>query len=231
MPRKDGRKAEEMREVKMEVGIIKNANGSAKVQIGKTIAFAAVYGPREMHPKHLQDNEKAVLTCTYMMAPFSTTERVRPGPSRRSQEISLVTRAALESVINLKDYPKTAIDLYIIITQANAGTRTAGINAASLALADAGIQMTDLITSIAGGKIGDEYVVDLTGDEEKTTACDLPIAYLPRSKKVTLLQLDGDLTKTDIKNILKLNIKACEKLYEIQVKALKNKWDGSSSKE
>ena len=227
MPREDGRKPDELREVEMKVGVIKNADGSAMVRLGKTIAYAAVYGPREMHPKHLQDNEKAVLTCIYMMAPFSTMERVRPGPSRRSQEISLVTKSALESVVQLKDYPKSAIDIYIIITQANAGTRTAGINAASLALADAGIHMTDLVVSIAGGKIGDDYVVDLTGDEEKTTACDLPIAYLPRTKKITLLQLDGDLTKEDVKGVLELDIKACEKLYKMQVEALKNRWKAS----
>ena len=227
MPREDGRKPDELREVEMKVGVIKNADGSAMVRLGKTIAYAAVYGPREMHPKHLQDNKKAVLTCIYMMAPFSTMERVRPGPSRRSQEISLVTKSALESVVQLKDYPKSAIDIYIIITQANAGTRTAGINAASLALADAGIHMTDLVVSIAGGKIGDDYVVDLTGDEEKTTACDLPIAYLPRTKKITLLQLDGDLTKEDVKGVLELDIKACEKLYKMQVEALKNRWKAS----
>lgn len=227
MARTDGRKPDEMREVEMKVGVVKNATGSAMVKIGKTTAIATVYGPREMHPKHLQDNERAVLNCSYMMAPFSTTERVRPGPSRRSHEISLVTKRSLEAVVQLKEYPKAAIDVYVIITQANAGTRTAGINAASLALADAGILMTDLVTSIAAGKVDGEYVVDLNGEEEKTTGCDLPIAYLPRTKKITLLQMDGDLSKADVKGVLKADIKACEKLYKIQVDALKKKWESN----
>jgi len=230
MARKDGRKADEMREVKMEVGVLRNADGSARVQIGKTIAVASVFGPRELHPKHLQDNEKAVLNCIYMMAPFSTTERVRPGPSRRSNEISLVTKSALEKVVHLKDHPKAVIDVYILIEQANAGTRTAGINAASLALADAGIQMSDLVTSIASGKVDGEYVVDLTGDEEKITGCDLPIAYLPRSKEITLLQMDGDLSKADVKGVLKASVKGCEKLHRIQVDALKKKWEAETNK-
>ncbi|MBN2101482.1 MAG: exosome complex exonuclease Rrp41 [Candidatus Aenigmarchaeota archaeon] len=230
MARKDGRKADEMREVKMEVGVLRNADGSARVQIGKTIAVASVFGPRELHPKHLQDNEKAVLNCIYMMAPFSTTERVRPGPSRRSHEISLVTKSALEKVVNLKDHPKAVIDVYILIEQANAGTRTAGINAASLALADAGIQMSDLVTSIASGKVDGEYVIDLSGDEEKITGCDLPVAYLPRSKEITLLQMDGDLSKADVKGVLKMCIRGCEKLHKIQVDALKKKWEAETSK-
>jgi exosome complex component RRP41 len=224
MERADKRKPDELRPVKMKVGVLKQADGSAMVQIGKTIAIAAVYGPRELNPRHMQESDRAILQCNYTMAPFSTKERVRPGPSRRSVEISKVTREALEPALFLEDFPKTTVDLYIVILQANAGTRTAGINAASLALADAGIQMRDLVVSIAAGKIGSKYFIDLTGEEEDLAECDLPIAYMPREKKFTLLQMDGDISKDDMKNILKLALKGCEKLYEHQKKALLEKW-------
>jgi exosome complex component RRP41 len=224
MKRADNRKLDEMRPVKMKVGVLKQADGSAMVSIGKTIAIAAVYGPRELNPRHRRESDRAILQCNYTMAPFSTKERVRPGPSRRSTEISKVTREALEPALFLKDFPRTTVDLYIVILQADAGTRTAGINAASLALADAGIQMRDLVVSIAAGKIGKEYVLDLAGDEEETTECDLPIAYMPREKKFTLLQMDGIISKEDIKNIINLAVKGCEKLYEHQKKALLEKW-------
>ena len=90
--------------------------------------------------------------------------------------------------------------------------------------------MTDLVVAMAGGKVDGEYVVDLTGDEEKITGCDLPIAYIPRTKEMTLLQMDGDLSKADIKGVLKASIKACEKLQKIQTEALKAKWDVSAEK-
>ncbi|MCK5022737.1 MAG: exosome complex exonuclease Rrp41 [Candidatus Aenigmarchaeota archaeon] len=224
MKREDNRKADEMRPIKMEVGIIKKADGSAMVAIGDTIAIAAVYGPRELNPRHMQKSDTAILQCHYTMAPFSTKDRVRPGPSRRSKEISKVTRESLEPALFLKEFPKTTVDVFITIMQANAGTRTAGINAASLALADAGIQMRDLVTSIAAGKIGKDYVIDLKGKEEEATACDLPIAYMPREKKFTLLQMDGDITKEDMSKIIKLAVKGCEELYEHQRKALLKKW-------
>jgi exosome complex component RRP41 len=224
MKREDGRKFDEMRPVRMEVGILRNADGSAKVSLGKTIAVAAVYGPRELHPKHLQKGEKAILRCNYTMAPFSTKERVRPGPSRRSKEISKVTREALEPALFMDEFPRTAIDVYIVILQANAGTRTAGINAASLALADAGVQMRDLVTSIAAGKLGDQFLLDLAGEEEEETKCDLPIAYMPREKKFTLLQMDGDLPAEDVKKVIKLAVKGCEILYKKQKEALLKKW-------
>lgn len=224
MKREDNRKLDEMRPVEMKVGVLKQADGSAMVSIGKTIAVAAVYGPRELNPRHRRESDRAILQCNYTMAPFSTNERVRPGPSRRSVEISKVTREALEPALFLTDFPRTTVDLYIVILQANAGTRTAGINAASLALADAGIQMHDLVTSIAAGKIGKEYVLDLAGKEEETTECDLPIAYMPREKKFTLLQMDGNIPKGDMENIIKLAVKGCEELYRHQKKALLEKW-------
>lgn len=222
--RKDNRKANELRPVVMKVGIIPNADGSALVSLGKTTAIAAVYGPRPLHPKHKQVSDKAILQTIYSMVPFSTNERVRPGPSRRSHEICKVTRESLEPVVYLEEFPKATIDVYINIIEADAGTRTAGINAASLALADAGIPMKDLVASVAAGKIEKECVLDLEGKEEEATACDLPIAYSPRTKRVTLMQMDGDLSEKDTKEVINLAIKGCEELYKKQKEALKERW-------
>lgn len=224
MKRKNNRNAEEMRPVTMQAGVLKNADGSALVKLGRTIAIAAVYGPRPLHPRHLQVSDKAYLRTVYAMLPFSTEERIRPGPSRRSTEICKVTRQALEAAVYLEEFPKATIDVFINIIQADAGTRTAGINAASIALADAGIPMKDLVCSIAAGKIDDELVLDLEGKEEEATACDLPIAYMPRTKKLTLLQMDGNITTADAKKAIALAITGCERLYELQKKALIERW-------
>src|SRR3989344_9408390 len=129
--RNDGRKFDETREIKAEVGVIKNANGSAKFQIGKTIAVAAVYGPRNLYPKFLQNPEKGMLRCNYNMLSFSVDERIRPGPSRRRKEISLVTENALMPAVNLDEFPNSVVDVFVEIVQADAGTRCAGICAAS----------------------------------------------------------------------------------------------------
>ncbi len=89
----DGRKKYELRPIKMEVGVLKNADGSAYVEWGKNKVLAAVYGPREIHPpKHLQRPDRAILRVRYNMAPFSVEERKKPGPDRRSVEISKVIR-------------------------------------------------------------------------------------------------------------------------------------------
>ncbi len=231
MKRENNRKPDELRPLVIKAGVVPNANGSAMVQLGKTIAIAAVYGPKEMFPKHKKIFNRASLETVYNMVPFSTTERVRPGPSRRSREICKVTRDALEPALFLEEYPKTEISVFIDILQADAGTRTAGINAASVALADAGIPMRDLVAAVAAGKIDDEYVLDLDGKEEEVTKCDLPVAYMPKDKRITLLQMDGDISQKDVKEVIKLAIKGCETLYEKQKQALKEKWEQKNKEE
>ena len=224
MKRNDGRKPEDLRELEIEAGVLENATGSARVRMGKTIAVAGVYGPREMFPRRLQKNSQATIQLRYTMAPFSTDERVRPGRSRRSQEISMVAGNALEAAVFTEDFPKATIDIFVDIIQADAGTRTAAINAASVALADAGVPMKDLVCSVAVGKIDGTYVVDLAGKEEDASACDLPIAYMPSMDKLTLIQMDGNITKEDIKKLLELARKACLKINKAQREALKKRW-------
>jgi len=225
MKRKDGRKPGDLRPIEIKAGVIEQADGSAMVKMGRTTAVAAVYGPREMHPRRMQKSEKAAIKAIYRMAPFSTTDRCRPGPSRRSQEISMVIRECLEPALFLEEFPKTGIYIYVTIIQADEGTRTAAINAASVALADAGIPMRDLVTSVAAGKIGNDYMLDLEYKEEEVTAADIPIAYMPRTKKITLLQMDGDMTVKETEQTIQTAIKGCEMIYEMQKKALKERWD------
>ena len=164
--RHSGRKPDEMRPIKAEVGIIPNADGSAMFAFGDTIAIAAVYGPKKMHPQHQQDPEKGTLRCNYNMISFSVNERIRPGPSRRSTEISKITEWALEPVLIIEKYPNLVIDVHVNILQANASTRCAGINAAALALAHAGIPMKSLVSSISIGKLDKQLVVDVDKYEE-----------------------------------------------------------------
>lgn len=223
--RASGRKLTEIRPMKAQVGIIPNADGSALFAFGDTVAIAAVYGPRLLHPQHMQDPSTAILRVNYDLLSFSVYDRKKPGPSRRSQEISKVTEWALLPALDIKEFQNTVIDVQIYILQADAGTRTAGINAASLALAHAGIPMKSLVCSVALGKLDKQLVVDVDKSEEDFEegegATDLPIAKLANSDQITLMQLDGKIQPESIKEIFKLANKACEEIYEVQKKALK----------
>ncbi len=224
--RPDGRKSDELRPVKMEVGIIERANGSAYVEFGRTKVVAAVYGPEPMHPRHLADPTKAVLKCRYNMLPFSVEERKRPGPDRRSIEISKVIKDALSTVVLLEEFPKCMINLDMVILQADAGTRVAALTAASLALADAGIPMREMLSAVACGRANGMLVVDLTKEEEDAEdAVDIPMAISSRTKKFSLLQMDGDLSLEELEKILELGEKACGNIYKMQRDALLRKYE------
>ena len=225
--RADGRKFEETRPMSAQVGVIKRADGSAMFKIGKTIAYAAVYGPRALHPVHMRTPQEGLLRCNYNMMAFSGSgDRVRPGPSRRSKEINLVMTGALKPVLDLKEYPNAVVDVFVELLQTDAGTRCAGITAAAMALADAGLVMKDMVCAVSVGVVGDKVVVDLDKTEEdyEEGAVDIPIAMTIRDGRVTLLQLDGLLTPQQLKDALKKAHDACIQIHAVQTQALLDKY-------
>ena len=222
--RLDGRRADELRPIKLQVGVLSNADGSAYVEHGKNKILAAAFGPREMHPKHLSMPDRMVLRCRYHMAPFSVQERKSPAPSRREVELSKVIKESLEPALFPELYPRTGVDLFVEVLQADGGTRCASITAAALAIADAGVPMRELVVACAAGKIDDTVVVDLYDAEDKLGTADVPVAYMPSLNAVTLLQMDGILTPVEFEKAVNMAMDGCKKIYEMQKEALKTKY-------
>ncbi|VVB74640.1 Exosome complex component Rrp41 [Candidatus Tiddalikarchaeum anstoanum] len=225
----DKRGFDELRPISMDIGVLDNADGSARVQVGDTVAIAGVFGPQKVRPKHMEDTEKLIIKCYYDLMSFSVTDRARPGPSRRSIELGLVIKNAVEKAIFVEEYPKSMIQLFIEIPQADAGSRCAAVIASSLALADAGIMMRGLVPAVAVGKIDDKICVDITKHEEDYHegggATDIPIAYIPALDEITLLQLDGKVTKNELMQAINAGTKACKKIHEMMKQAIKKKYE------
>ncbi|MAG38557.1 exosome complex exonuclease Rrp41 [Candidatus Woesearchaeota archaeon] len=226
----DGRKFDETREIETKVGVIKKADGSAFFRIGKTIAYAAVYGPRELFPRSKQNPKKGVLRCNYNMMPFSGSgDRVRPGRNRRAGEISMVTEKSLLPVVDLSGCPNAVVDVFIELPQTDAGSRCAGICAASMALADAGLTMKDMVAAVSAGRVDDKIVIDLDYKEESYEGghvADIPIAMVPSTEEITLLQMDGRITRDELKKAITMAKKSLKEIAEKQRKALKDKYRG-----
>jgi len=222
----DGRAPDEFRKpIEAKVGIIPNADGSAMYRSGETVAIAAVYGPKKMHPQHQQDPEKGTLRCDYNMLSFSVTERIRPGPSRRSTEISKIMEWALEPVLLIDSFSNMVVDVNVNIVQADAGTRCAAINAAAMALAHAGIPMKSIVSSIAAGKLDKTVVLDLnkyedSEFEEGEGSTDIPMTFTPDGE-LTHIQLDGKISKEQLKEAIAMAREAAKEIYQVQMKALK----------
>ncbi len=202
--RSDGRKVNETRKVTIKAGVLKNASGSAYIEFGGN---------------------------KYHMEPFSVGERKKPAPSRREIEISKVIKEALEPAVMLEKFPRTAVDVFLEVLQADGGTRCAALDAASVALADAGIPMRDLVCACASGKAADALILDVNNEEDQAGQADMPIGYMPNLGKITLLQLDGVLTADEYKKCIELGLEGCKQVYEIQKNALREKYFSSGDKD
>jgi exosome complex component RRP41 len=222
--RHDGRKKGDLRNIHFEVGVLDRADGSCLIKWGRNKILAAVYGPRELHPKHMAMPDRALIRCEYRMATFSVPERKSPAPKRREREISKILSEALEPAVFGYLYPRSVIDVFVEVIQADGGTRCAAITAAALAIADAGIPMKDLVTGCAAGILDNQVVLDLDDVEDKEGDGDLPFAFLPHTGEVVLLQSDGVFTPKEYKEALDMLIPAVKKIYQMQRDALTNKY-------
>ncbi|KAJ0986222.1 hypothetical protein J5N97_004578 [Dioscorea zingiberensis] len=209
--RLDGRRPNEMRHIRGEIGVVANADGSAMFEMGNTKVIAAVYGPREVQNKSQQLSNQALVQCEYSMANFSTGDRMRrPKGDRRSTEISLVIRQSLEASVLTHLMPRSQIDIFVQVLQADGGTRSACINAATMALADAGIPMCDLVTSCSAGYLCTTPLLDLNYVEDSAGGPDVTVGLLAKMDKVTLLQMDAKLPMDIFENVMQLAIEGCK---------------------
>lgn len=216
----DGRKPHEMRPIHMEAGVLKRAQGSCALTWGGNKIVAGVYGPREAHPRKEQDPRQAIIRCRYNMAAFSVSDRKRPGPDRRSQEITKVLSEALATVILREPYPRSAVDIFIEVLEAEAGSRVAGLTAASVALADAGIPMKGLVSAVAAGLVDDTVVLDLSREEDNYGTTDMPVAIVPNTGEIVLMQMDGSFSDEQFDQALTYALDACHKVHDLQKRAL-----------
>jgi exosome complex component RRP41 len=204
--------------------VLHRADGSCYLEWGGNKVLAAVYGPREAVPRHTQNPLRAIVQARYNMAAFSVEDRKRPGPDRRSVEISKVISEALEKIVLTDQFPRASIDVNIEVLDAEAGTRCAGLTAAGVALVDAGIPMRDIPVACAAGKISNQVVLDLGKEEDNFGDADLPIAISPRTGEVLLLQMDGHLTFDEFNQAFDLAVKGCYTVSELQKNAIMQKY-------
>ena len=222
--RLDGREINDLRPIKMEVGVVKNADGSAYLEWGNNKIYAAVYGPREVHPHHLAKPDRGILRVFYRMATYSVFDRKRPAPGRREKEISMIIADCIEPLLFLELYPGTSFEVFIEVMDADGGTRCASTTVAALALADAGVPMKSLISAVAVGKIDGKIIVDLSGIEDKAGDADLPIAITWYNEEISLLQFDGEMNLEEMNEFLDLAYVSLKNIHQIQLDVLKSKY-------
>ena len=174
------------------MGMFGRADGSGYWEQGNTKVLAAVYGPREASKRDAL-HDRAALVCEYQVATFSGGRRGANKQDRQATEVASFVRQTFESVLLLDLYPGSVIHLYVTVLQADGGRRAAAVNAATLALADAGIPMRDLPCACSVGFLESTPLLDMNQAEEMAGGPVVPYVGLPGKRQVVSAQLDNKL--------------------------------------
>ncbi|KAM8966396.1 exosome complex component RRP41 [Pelodytes ibericus] len=221
--RADGRKAGELRRIAARMGVFSQADGSAYLEQGNTKALAVVYGPHEIRGSRSKTlHDRAVVNCQYSMATFSTGERKRrPHGDRKSSEMTLHLKQTFEAAILTQLYPRSQIDIYVQILQADGGNYCTCVNAATLAVIDAGIPMRDYVCASSAGFIEDTPLADLSYVEEAAGGPQLALALLPKSDQIALLEMNSRLHEDHLEKVMDAASKACKDVYAVLDQAVR----------
>lgn len=193
--RPDGRRQFECRRVSCRLGGLPG-DGSALFSLGNTHVLCSVFGPREaLRGGRSSSSLHASVVAEVNVAPFASSER-KTVPRRRDRhaaETVLMLERVLASVVETHRFPGSEIRLVLTVLQADGGMRVAALNAASLALAHAGVPMRDLLVACAAGYRSETVLVDPSLRERGPGGVDLPVAVLPSSRRIVYSQLDSRL--------------------------------------
>ncbi|KAK9720288.1 3'-5'-exoribonuclease [Basidiobolus ranarum] len=213
--RSDGRTTEELRSIFLKTGLISQANGSAYIELQHTKIACAIYGPRQA--KKPSFNNKGELNCEFKFTPFSCVKRRGHLRDAQERELSQIITQALAPSVRLELFPKSVVDIYISVLESDGigSTVAAAITCASVALADAGIEMLDLVAASSGGFFQSQVMLDCTAIEEEQQQGSLILSYMPSLNEVTHIVLGGETEVTVSNQAIEQCIDTCTKIYSV----------------
>ncbi|XP_020694973.1 exosome complex component RRP41-like isoform X1 [Dendrobium catenatum] len=216
--RSDGRNFHQCRPAFLRTGAASSASGSAYAEFGSTKVIVSVFGPRESK-KAMLYSDVGRLNCHVTYTTFSTPIR---GQGFEHKEYSSMLHKALEGAIMLETFPKTTVDIFALVLESGGGDLPVIISCASLAIADAGIMMYDLVSAVSLSCFGKNMVIDPTSEEEACQDGSLMITYMPSRNEVTQFTLTGEWPTARINEAMELCLDACSKLADILRSCLKD---------
>lgn len=162
------------------------------------------------------------LTTDMRLAPFSCPVRGSWIQGTQDKDLSLMLYESLLPAVCLHKYPRSQIKVSVMVLESSGSVLAHAITCASLALADAGIEMYDLVLGCSLRQDGGSYVVDPTSEEESSWSAGggLTLAFLPSLNQISGLQSDGDMTVETLTAGVRTCIEGCYKLYPVVQQAL-----------
>jgi len=234
--RVDGRKADELRKLKITKNFIKAAEGSALIEMGDTKVICTATVENSV-PPFLRGKGTGWVTAEYAMLPRSSPQRISRERSKvggRTHEIQRLIGRSLRSVVDMKALGERSVLIDCDVVQADGGTRTASITGAYVALVEAlrymkkkgmikTIPIKDHLAAISVGIVDNKPVLDLNYAEDSTAGVDMNLV-MTGSGKIVEVQgtAEGEpFSRAELSKLLALGEKGIMTLVKKQKDALK----------
>jgi ribonuclease PH len=236
--RKDGRKPDDLRPVKVKTRYLRHAEGSALIEAGQTRVLCAVTVENRL-PFFLHGKGQGWVTAEYSLLPRSThtrtpREAARGKISGRTQEIQRLIGRSLRAVVDLRGLGERQLIVDCDVLQADGGTRTLAITGSYIALYEAikglvrrrvieSMPRMDFVAATSVGIVKGMTMLDLCYEEDSAAQVDFNVVMTGRGRFVEVQgTAEGmSFSKTDMDRMLALARKGIGRLLEIQRKALK----------
>eukprot|EP00698_Gefionella_okellyi_P012183 TRINITY_DN325_c0_g1_i1.p1 TRINITY_DN325_c0_g1~~TRINITY_DN325_c0_g1_i1.p1 ORF type:complete len:277 (-),score=30.37 TRINITY_DN325_c0_g1_i1:83-913(-) len=216
--REGGRHADEFRQIFMRTNVVKSAPGSAYIEFAGTKVICAVYGPRQARKQQFHADGR--LTCDYKVATFASSARGQHLHSSEEKELSGLMEEALTVAVRLEKYPKASIDVFALVLQDDGSAFAVAVTAASLALADAGIEMLDLVPCATASVLSGAIVLDPSSAEEAQQTGGVSVATMPSLNRVTQVMQQHAMQMNHSQEAIELCVDGCGVLYKTMQQAL-----------
>ncbi|MGB2875777.1 MAG: ribonuclease PH [Gaiellaceae bacterium] len=230
--RTDGRRADELRPVEIELDYLEQPLGAALYAQGKTRVLCTA-SLDEGVPRWLRDSGRGWLTAEYSLLPASTGERTQREASTgkqkgRTVEIQRLIGRALRAVTDLEALGERTLWLDCDVLQADGGTRCAAISGAYVAAARAldraglGRVLQDSVAAVSVGIVGGEWLLDLDYEEDSSAEVDLNVVMIGdgRLVEVQATAERAPFGRPELDGLLDLAAAGIEKIGEAQAQAL-----------
>lgn len=224
--RSDGRTMDRIRPVFLKTGVISQAQGSAYIEQNETKVICAVYGPREVIRKE-EFSMKGQLTCEFKFATFSCQQRRQYQQDAEEKDFSVQLLEALEPAVCLHKFPKAQVNIFVTVLQNDGSALAASITCASVALADAGVEMYDLVAGCSVRLHNDQVLMDPCLSEEYSSEKDsglnngsVTVGLMPSLRQISAVTSKGEIQFELLKKALTSCVDVCEQLYPVLQQSL-----------
>ncbi len=235
--RSGGRGARELRPVRLDIGVLKFAEGSAHVAFGDTEVLVAATVESRV-PPFRSDSGLGWVTAEYSMLPRatltrSTREVSRGRPSGRTSEIQRLIGRSLRAVVDMKRMGEITVTLDCDVLQADGGTRTASITGAYVALVEAMGKMfvagdlahwplMDPLAAVSVGYCRDTLLLDLDYREDSEAQVDLNVVAAGEHRLVEVQGTAerGTFERSELDSMLDVALEGIDRLQALQRESL-----------